>query len=160
MSHMPKWAVGALRLPSRRLWGCLRDWRCWVDRVHSIQHYCQMWYLYFHTPQLPVSAFLSPLLGCTLFSLWYRLFQSENTFPTIPSCSGLVWILRELSSLKMSFGMKNTENSTFRDMASFRNQFAFTDSSKVKETMLSFVGRILQFTCYASHKEGAPWKAL
>lgn len=55
--------------------------------------------------------------------------------------------------------MKNMEKSTFRGTALFRNQFALTDSSKVKETMLSFLG-ILQFTCCVSCEEGAQWKAL
>lgn len=72
----------------------------------------------------------------------------------------LVLIVRELSSFKMSFGMKNMEKSTFRGTALFRNQFALTDSSKAKETMLSFLGGILQFTCCASDEEGAPWKDL
>lgn len=121
MRHMPVWAVRVLRFPSRRLWRCLAV--LGGQGFHSIQHYFEMWYLYFPTPQLPVSAFLSPLLHSTLFSLWYRLFQSQNTFPTIPSCSGLVLILRELSSFKISFGMKNMENSTFRGTASFTNPF-------------------------------------
>lgn len=128
--------------------------------LRRVQHHHEMWYSCFHTPDSPVSAFLSPLLRSTLSSLWYRLSQSQSTFLTIPPRSGLVSTLREVSSLEMSLGRKNMENPIFRGATLFTNKFAPTDSPKVRETMPSFVWGILHFTCCASGEEGAPRKAL
>lgn len=69
-----------------------------------------MWYCYFHTPQLPVSALLSPLTHSTLFSLWHRLFQSQNTFPTIPCSSALFWLSENYLPLKWALVWKIWKN--------------------------------------------------
>lgn len=158
MSRMAMWAVRALRLPSRRLWGCLGDWQHWGDRgftAFNITVRCDICISTSHS-------FLSVLLFPHSFTLHCSLSDTGSSSPKIPSQQfhlALVLILRELSSFKTRFGMKNMEKFTFRGTALFRNQFALIDSSKVKETMLSFSG-ILQFTCCVSHEERAPWKTL
>lgn len=98
-----------------------------------------------------VLVFPHPTASCQGFAFPTPSLHTVLSLPVpkyLPNNSMLLWLgfdPQGASFLKNYLCMKNTENSTFRGTALFRNQFTLTDSSKVKETMLSFLGGILQF---------------
>lgn len=99
MSHMPVWAVRALRLPSRRLWRCLAV--LGGQGFHSIQHYFEMWHLYFHS-------FLSVLFFPHSFTLHCSLSDTGCSSPKIPSQQfhlALTWFWSSGSYLPLKWAL-------------------------------------------------------